>query len=125
MARPNINEPKVLRAMNRAPGHFCPSDIAEFLGMGVNTAASVFGRLLMREAIVFVGTAADAGRSDLRSNTKLYGIKGSPRIATTGQPVPMSYEERLRMPPPNRGFEFRPLMRDPFEKMKLAMLTRR
>lgn len=117
-------DPRVLRALERAPGYFAPRQIAEYLGESRSTINSAFGRLIVLRDIDCVGTAESAGLKDLPPKTKLYGLKGTPRIVPKVEAAELTYEERLRIAPPNRGHEFKLLKRDPFELMKLAMTTR-
>jgi hypothetical protein len=112
-AKRPVIDPLVLAAFQRAPGYFCPKQIADHLKVNVYAVNSAIGRMLHWKQIVFVGTPADIGLKGFTSSARFYGLPGTPRLGA--------------MPTSNRPtFDFHPRRSDPFEQhANLAMVTRR
>ena len=107
---------------------------AEF-GLKVGSVGRLISELLKKRAIVYVGRARQAGRTDLYGECVMYGPEGSPMLPGVKFNAPASREAFKERKPKNRAGSgviagrwyvapARRLQRRPEDAFPLAMLNR-
>lgn len=88
------------------------------------TIAATMAEMRRRGDVIVLGTAKQAGYTDVNMHSPIYGLPGMTlqKIPSTKKPKTHSGSGQFALP--NRGFNFKPLHRDPFEHMRLALITR-
>lgn len=108
----------------RDHGQLHKTGLCEAMSCSYTAIDATVAEMRRRGELIVLGTAKDAGYTDVHSHSPVYGLPGMTlqKVASTVKPKTESGSGQIAQP--NRGFEFRPLVRDPFEHMRLALAGR-
>ena len=123
---------KALEFIKEAPR--CSYDLCMAFGVSSSTAGRLISELIMAGKIIPIGKAHHAGRTDTYRDAPIYAVAGTKQLPGVRGSSQIRRDQRIERQPKAEGSgviadrrqptEFTELRRDPFEHMKLAMMTR-